>query len=90
MFATSTLTSSHTFSKGYRPTIVILLDRSGEHVVSASVKSERIDAGQTRDFAPKVVVRRIDEGKKPEVNRPVVLKEGKVEEPVEEKTMLQK
>lgn len=59
--------------------------------MGATVKSSRIDAGQTRDFGPKVKVRRVGRGVAPELNRPVVLSaEGKLEEPEVEKTMLQK
>jgi hypothetical protein len=55
------------------------------------VKGARIDAGATRDFAPKVWVRGIQKTRGPELNRPVVLSaEGKVATPEVEKTMLQK
>ncbi len=87
--STST-TSVETFAKGYSPTIVISLDVQGA-VVGVSCKSVRIDAGQTRDFGPKVKVLGMREGKKPELNRPIVLSpEGKVAEPEVEKTLLQK
>jgi len=61
-------------------------------IQGVSCKSERIDAGETRDFGPSVVVRSTARGKKPELNRPVVLREGKVEREGEvvEKTFLQK
>jgi len=59
--------------------------------VGVAVKSSLIDAGQTRDFGPKVMVRGVVEGKKPELNRPVVLNtEGKVEVEEKEKTLLQR
>ncbi|CAG8959941.1 hypothetical protein HYFRA_00012658 [Hymenoscyphus fraxineus] len=83
-------TSTETFAKGYSPTIVLSLDATGG-VMGVSIKSARIDAGQTRDFGPKVRLRRMGAGGKPELNRPVVLsKEGKLEEPEPEKTLLQK
>jgi hypothetical protein len=56
-----------------------------------SVSSGKIDAGQTRDFAPKVLVRGVQQGKGPVLNKPVLLSpEGKVAQPEPEKTMLQK
>ena len=87
--STST-TSVETFAKGYAPTIVLNLDAQGG-VIGVSCKSSSIDAGQTRDFGPKVKVIKMREGAKPFLNRPVVLNpEGKVEEIPTEKTLLQK
>ncbi|KAG4444265.1 hypothetical protein IFR05_000240 [Cadophora sp. M221] len=87
--STST-TSIETFAKGYAPTIVLNLDAQGG-IIGVSCKSSSIDAGQTRDFGPKVKVVKMREGTKPVLNRPVVLNpEGKVEEPPTEKTLLQK
>jgi len=78
------------FSKGYAPTFVLTLDAQGG-VLGVSCKSGKIDAGQTRDFGPKVKVVKTAKGKQPDLNRPVVLSpEGKLEEPPVEKTMLQK
>ncbi|KAJ5038840.1 uncharacterized protein L3040_006519 [Drepanopeziza brunnea f. sp. 'multigermtubi'] len=83
-------TSAETFAKGYSPTIVVNLDRHGG-VVGVSIKSGRIDAGATRDFGPRVRMVGMREGKVPDLNRPVVLSpEGKLAEPVVEKTLLQK
>lgn len=60
-------------------------------VLGASVKSARVDAGETRDFGPKANMAKGKRGRAPELNRPVVLsKEGKVEVPEPEKTLLQK
>jgi len=60
-------------------------------VIGVAVKSSVIDAGETRDFGPKVMIRGVVEGKKPELNRPVVLSaEGKVEVEEKEKTLLQR
>jgi len=84
----TTLASSASFQKGYRPLLLLSLDTAGD-VASVSVKSEVIDAGQTRDFGPRVEVRQMEKVRGPVLNRPVVLKEGKVEEVVE-KTLLQK
>ncbi len=82
--------SAENFAKGYSPTLVLTLDVNGG-VVGVSCKSGAIDAGQTRDFGPKVLVKKMVKGKGPELNRPVVLNpEGKLEEPPEEKTFLQK
>ena len=83
-------TSAKSFAKGYRPTIFLSLDAQGA-VLGVSVKSARIDAGQTRDFGPNVVVLKMVEGKLPELNRPIVLSpEGKEAVIEPEKTLLQK
>lgn len=88
--SSTSMTSIASFSKGYAPTIIISLDSQGG-ILGVSCKSAVIDAGQTRDFGPKVLIRSMDTGKRPELNRPVVLSaEGKLEEPAAEKTMLQK
>ncbi|KAL3417652.1 cyclin-dependent protein kinase regulator pho80 [Phlyctema vagabunda] len=86
--STST-TSAESFRKGYAPTFVVSLDAQGA-VLGVTCKSARVDAGQTRDFGPKVRLVQSGKGKLPELNRPVVLKEGKLEEPEPEKTLFQK
>ncbi|KAH6977164.1 hypothetical protein BKA56DRAFT_587815 [Ilyonectria sp. MPI-CAGE-AT-0026] len=86
----TTAASVDNFDKGYAPNILLSVDEEGE-VRSAAYKGVQIDAGQTRDFGPKVVVLTSTKGKQPELNKPVVLSpEGKKvgEEP--EKTLLQK
>lgn len=86
----TSVTSASSFAKGYRPTFVVSLDAQGG-VLGVSCKSSKIDAGQTRDFSPKVKVLKTAKGKLPDLNRPIVLSpEGKVAEPEVEKTMLQK
>ena len=86
----ATATSAHNFGKGYSPLITLTLHSNGG-IAGVSCRSDRIDAGHTRDFGPKVVVLRMRNGKAPELNRPIALsKEGKVEVEVPEKTMLQK
>jgi hypothetical protein len=86
----TSLTSTESFSKGYRLTLVLSLDGEGG-VLGVSVSSGKIDAGQTRDFAPKVLVKGMGKGKGPELNKPVVLSpEGKIAELEPEKTFLQK
>ena len=88
--SSTSVTSVESFSKGYAPTFVLTLDAQGG-VLGVSCKSGKIDAGQTRDFGPKVKVVKTAKGKQPDLNRPVVLSpEGKLEEPPVEKTMLQK
>lgn len=87
--SSTSVTSAESFSKGYSPTFVLSLDAQGG-VLGIACKSGKIDAGQTRDFGPKVKVLKSGKGKLPELNRPIVLKEGKLEEPIPEKTMLQK
>ncbi|KFY04104.1 hypothetical protein O988_00981 [Pseudogymnoascus sp. VKM F-3808] len=87
--STSILTMEN-FTKGYAPVITLSLGPGGD-VIGVSCKSEKIDAGHTRDFGPKVTVRRTADGTTPNLNRPIALsKEGKVEEEVPEKTFLQK
>jgi hypothetical protein len=88
--SSTSMTSADSFAKGYRPTIVLSLDAQGG-VLGVTTKSAKIDAGQTRDFGPKVKVLKMAKGKVPELNRPVVLSlEGKVAEEEPEKTLLQK
>jgi len=88
--SSTSVTSVESFSKGYAPTFVLTLDAQGG-VLGVSCKSGKVDAGQTRDFGPKVKVVKTAKGKQPDLNRPVVLSpEGKLEEPPVEKTMLQK
>jgi hypothetical protein len=87
--STST-TSAESFAKGYSPTLVLSLDAQGG-VIGISLKSGKIDAGQTRDFGPKVKVLKTAKARAPALNRAVVLTpEGKLEELVPEKTLLQK
>lgn len=88
--SSTSITSVESFAKGYSPTLVLSLDAQGG-LIGVACKSAKIDAGQTRDFGPKIAVSKMGEGKLPQLNRPVVLSpEGKLEEPVPEKTMLQK
>jgi hypothetical protein len=88
--SSTSVTSVETFAKGFSPTLILSLDAQGE-VIGVSCKSGKIDAGQTRDFGPKVKVLKMAKGKLPELNRPVVLSpEGKLAEPEPERTMLQK
>ncbi|KAK2624327.1 hypothetical protein QTJ16_006277 [Diplocarpon rosae] len=88
--SSTSITSPENFAKGYSPTIVLNLDTQGA-VIGVSCKSSLIDAGQTRDFGPRVKVVGMREGKKPELNRPVVLSpEGKLAEPEVEKTLFQR
>ncbi|KAG5935864.1 hypothetical protein E4U60_002905 [Claviceps pazoutovae] len=84
----TTVASTENFAKGYSPTITVNVNQEG-HVMSAAVKGVQIDAGQTRNFGPKVVILTEGEGAQPVLNKPVVLTEGKkiVED---EKTFLQK
>ncbi|KAI1341637.1 hypothetical protein F5Y15DRAFT_374838 [Xylariaceae sp. FL0016] len=87
--SSTSVASVNNFSKGYAPHFLLSLGARGD-VVSAAVKGVRIDAGQTRDFGPQVVVLQQEKGAQPELNRPVVLSpEGKKVVP-EEKTFFQK
>ena len=84
------MTSQETFAKGYAITFVVTLSDEGE-VIGVSVKGSRIDAGATRDFGPKVLIRSVVRGKGPVLNKPVVLNaSGKIDQAVPEKTLLQK
>lgn len=88
--AGTTAAHADNFAKGYAPNVLLSVDEAGE-LLSAAYKGVRIDAGQTRDFGPKVVVLPAARGKLPALNKPVVLSpEGKKvgEEP--EKSLLQK
>jgi hypothetical protein len=69
---------------------VVSLDIHG-NIIGVTCKSVRVDAGHTRDFGPKVKIVKMSKGKRPELNRPVVIsKEGTEQEEVPEKTLLQK
>jgi hypothetical protein len=88
--SSTTATSAENFSKGYAPIITLTLDSNGS-VLGASCRSVMIDAGQTRDFGPKIRVVQMAKARVPELNRPIVLsKEGKLEAEVPEKTFIQK
>ncbi|QSZ34137.1 hypothetical protein DSL72_005725 [Monilinia vaccinii-corymbosi] len=88
--SSTSLLSLSNFEKGYRPTILLTIDAQGA-VLGVTIKSGVIDAGATRDFAPRVEVRRMVAGKGPVLGPNVVLsKEGKVEGEVVEKTLLQR
>ncbi|OBT69487.1 hypothetical protein VE03_01003 [Pseudogymnoascus sp. 23342-1-I1] len=91
VWASSTsILSMENFTKGYAPVITLSIGPDGD-VIGVSCKSEKIDAGHTRDFGPKVTIRKTADGKTPNLNRPIALsKEGKVEEEVPEKTFMQK
>jgi len=62
-------------------------------VIGVSLKGGSIDAGQTRDFGPKVKVLKMGKAKVPSLNKPKVVSEKAGtdgEEEVVEKTFLQK
>jgi len=90
--SSTSVTSTEIFEKGYAPTVVLSLDAQGE-VIGVSLKGGSIDAGQTRDFGPKVKVLKMGKAKIPTLNKPKVVsdKAGVAgEEEVVEKTFLQK
>lgn len=87
--SSTSVTSAESFSKGYSPVIILSLGVRGE-VVGVACKSAKVDAGMTRDFGPKVKVVKTVNGKSPALNKPIVLKEGKLEAEVPEKTLFQK
>ncbi|KAI1460834.1 hypothetical protein F4805DRAFT_415671 [Annulohypoxylon moriforme] len=87
--SSTSVASVENFSKGYSPTLMLSVDAKGD-VFGAALRGVRIDAGQTRDFGPQVLVLSTEPGKQPELNKPIVLSpEGNKVEP-EEKTFLQK
>jgi hypothetical protein len=88
--SSTSVTSAESFNKGYAPIIVLSLNTRGD-IVGVTCKSVRVDAGQTRDFGPKVKVVKMTTGKRPELNRPIVVsKEGTEDGELPEKTLLQK
>lgn len=89
--SSTSVLSSENFGKGYSPQILLSVDARSGDVVGAALKGVRIDAGQTRDFGPQVILLSDALGKQPDLNKPVVLApNGKRAEPEVEKTMLQK
>ena len=88
--SSTSVTSANSFNKGYAQTIILSLDAHGD-VFGVSCRSAKIDAGQTRDFGPKVKVVNILKGKTPELNRPIIAsKDGTTEGEEPEKTFFQK
>lgn len=90
--SSTSVTSVEIFAKGYAPTVVLSLDAQGD-VIGVSLKGGSIDAGQTRDFGPKVKVLKMGKAKVPSLNKPKVVSEkagATGEEEVVEKTFLQK
>lgn len=70
--SSTSVISTKNFGKGYSPHFLLSVGDGG--VVSVTLKGVRIDAGQTRDFGPQVVVRRTDEGGvEPSLGKNVVL-----------------
>jgi hypothetical protein len=85
-----TVTSAESFSKAYSPNIVLSLDTQG-NIIGAACRGVKVDAAHTRDFGPKVKVVQMKEGKKPDLNKPILAsKEGRLEEDIQEKTFVQK
>jgi len=90
--SSTSVTSLDMFAKGYAPTVILSLDAQGD-VIGVSLKGGSIDAGQTRDFGPKVKVLKMGKAKVPSLNKPKVVSEkagAAGEEEVVEKTFLQK
>ncbi|KAI1269766.1 cyclin-domain-containing protein [Xylariaceae sp. FL1019] len=87
--SSTSVASVENFSKGYSPTLMLSVDRTGVPV-SVALRGVAIDAGQTRDFGPQAMILVAEAGKQPDLNKPVVLSpDGKQVEP-QQKTMLQK
>lgn len=88
----TSVTSAEMFAKGYAPTIVLSLDAQGD-VIGVSLKAGSIDAGQTRDFGPRIKLLKMGKAKVPSLNKSKTVSDrpGAVgEEEVTEKTFLQK
>lgn len=86
----TSVTSANSFNKGYAQTIILSLNVHGD-VLGVSCKSAKIDAGQTRNFGPKVKAVRMVKGKTPELNRPIIAsKDGTVEGEEPEKSFFQR
>lgn len=87
--SSTSVASVDNFSKGYSLHVTVSVDAQGQYL-GASCRGVGIDAGQTRDFGPQAMVVVTEQGKQPDLNRPVVLSpEGKQVVP-EEKSILQK
>ncbi|KAK4644679.1 hypothetical protein QC761_307010 [Podospora bellae-mahoneyi] len=88
--SSAAVVSVENFGQGYQPNFVLNVDEKGEEVVGVVVRGVRVDAGQTRNFGPRVVVRGMERGRQPGLGKPVVLSaEGRKVE-VEERSFLQK
>lgn len=88
--SSTSVASVQNFGKGYSPHVILSVDQSGD-VLGAALKGVRIDAGQTRDFGPKAVVRVTEKGEQVALNKPIKLSpEGKSKVEEQEKTFLQK
>lgn len=90
--SSTSVTSVEMFEKGYAPTIVLSLDAQGD-VIGVSLKGGSIDAGQTRDFGPRVKVLKMGKARAPLLNKPKIVSDtpgATGEEGVVEKTFLQK
>jgi hypothetical protein len=66
--SSTSMTAAESFAKGYRPTIVLSLDAQGG-VLGVACKSGKIDAGESRDFAPRVRILKTVKGQQPHLNR---------------------
>lgn len=87
--SSTTVAGVENFDKGFSPTILLSVDQRGD-ILGATIKGVRVDAGQTRDSAPRAVVLVSQTGKQPELNKPVVLSPTGRKQEEEEKTFLQK
>ena len=88
--SSTTVASVENFARGYSPHFILSVTQEGD-AVSASVRGVRVDAGQTRDFGPQVLIQVDEKGRQPDLNQPVVLKpDGKKAGEPEEKSFFQK
>ncbi|KAK3946149.1 hypothetical protein QBC46DRAFT_368949 [Diplogelasinospora grovesii] len=88
--SSTTVLSAENFSKGYSPHFILTTGPDGKEVLGVGCRGVRIDAGQTRDFGPQVIVQVTGKGKQVELNKPVILSPEGKKVVQEEKTFLQK
>ncbi|KAK4197616.1 hypothetical protein QBC40DRAFT_180650 [Triangularia verruculosa] len=88
--SSASVVSVENFGQGYQPHFVLNVDEKGEEPIGVVVRGVRVDAGQTRNFGPKVVVVGMERGKQPGLGKPVVLSAGGKKVETEERSFLQK
>lgn len=88
--SSTSLATVENFNKEYALTLLLSIDNDG-NIIGVTCKGSKLDAGQTRDFGPKIKLSIAPKAKHPELNKPIVLSaEGRLAEDIPEKTFLQK
>ncbi|KAK3387668.1 hypothetical protein B0H63DRAFT_521700 [Podospora didyma] len=92
--SSTSVISVNNFGKGYSPHFILSVDPAAangrDQVLGVVCRGVKVDAGYTRDFGPQVVVVATQQGKQPELNKPVVLSPEGKKVVQEEKTLFQK